>query len=61
MLPLADLFVHVYVLVDDAVQHGQVPIPDPTRPRPDLLRQRTAHPRRRAAPARPPQRACLAG
>jgi hypothetical protein len=32
MLPLADLFVHVYVLVDDAVQHGQVPIP--TRPGP---------------------------
>jgi hypothetical protein len=38
MLPLADLFVHVYVLVDDAVQHGQVPIPIPipipTRPGP---------------------------
>src|SRR4029453_14338821 len=32
MLPLAELFVHVYVLVDDAVQHGQVPIP--TRPGP---------------------------
>lgn len=27
MLPLADLFVHVYVLVDDAIQHGAVPIP----------------------------------
>lgn len=32
MLPLADLFVHVYVLVDDAIQHGAVPIP--TRPGP---------------------------
>lgn len=32
MLPLAELFVHVYVLVDEAVQHGQVPIP--TRPGP---------------------------
>jgi Transposase DDE domain len=27
MMPLGDLFVHVYVLVDDAVAGGQIPVP----------------------------------
>ena len=32
MMPLADLFVHVYVLIDEALSRGAVAIP----PRPEL-------------------------
>ena len=33
MMPMADLFVHVYVLVDDALRGGAVPVPPrPGRP-----------------------------
>lgn len=34
MLPLADLFVHVYVLIDDAIRDRLVPIPPRPGPRP---------------------------
>jgi hypothetical protein len=33
MLALSDLFVHLYVLIDDAINDGTIPIP--TRPGPD--------------------------
>lgn len=34
MMPLADLFVHVYVLVDDAIKEGKVSIPNRPGPKP---------------------------
>lgn len=34
MMPLADLFVHVYVLVDDAIKAGVVAVPSRPGPRP---------------------------
>ncbi len=34
MMPLSDLFVHVYVLVDDALASGSVPLPHRTGPPP---------------------------
>src|SRR5215211_8630755 len=34
MMPLADLFVHVYVLVDDALAHGTVVVPRRPGPAP---------------------------
>jgi hypothetical protein len=34
MLPLAELFVHVYVLIDDAIQDQVIPIPTRPGPRP---------------------------
>jgi hypothetical protein len=34
MMPLADLFVHVFVLVDDALRAGLVPVPRRTGPAP---------------------------
>jgi hypothetical protein len=34
MVPLADLFVHVYVLVDDAIKEGKVSIPRRPGPKP---------------------------
>ena len=34
MMPLADLFVHVYVLVDDAIKEGKVSIPHRPGPKP---------------------------
>lgn len=33
-MPLADLFVHVYVLVDDAIEAGVVAVPSRPGPRP---------------------------
>src|ERR671916_2284030 len=34
MMPVAELFVQVYVLVDDAIKAGRVPIPPPPGPAP---------------------------
>jgi hypothetical protein len=34
MLPLADLFVHAYVLIDSALAAGTLPIPPRPGPRP---------------------------
>jgi hypothetical protein len=47
MMPLADLFVHVFVLVDDALRAGLVPVPRRTEPAPACsdaeVRQDWAH------------------
>ncbi len=35
MLPTEDLFVHVYVIVDEAIRHGAIQIPDNQGPSPN--------------------------
>ena len=59
MLPTEDLFVYVYVLIDDLVTARVIAIPAPSGPRARLQRRRTAGHRAGPPPAGPPQRGRL--
>ena len=61
MLPTEDLFVHLYVLVDDTVADGAVAIPPRPGPVPACPDAEVLTVALGSAPARPPLRGRLAG